>query len=34
MLPQNTGPSCNYKFIGGFGVPRSPPPSGDAPAIS
>ena len=31
MLPENTGPPCNYKIIGGgLELPQSP--SGDAPA--
>ena len=32
ILPENTGPPCNYKIIGGDGL-KSPPasPSGETP---
>ena len=38
ILPENTGPHCNYKIIGGtreegWSLPSLPPRSGDAPGI-
>ena len=38
ILPENTGPHCNYKIIetvGGWSPPTPPaPPSGEAPVIN